>query len=65
MFVTVSVEGMTSGALGSVTEVEEKSTDSGGKGNWAVGRFQNQAEVLPAALFLFSNSFLFSFSIFI
>jgi hypothetical protein len=56
---------MTSGALGSATEGEEKSTDSGREGNWAVGHSRKQAEVLLAALFPFSNSFLFSFSIFI
>jgi hypothetical protein len=47
--------------LGSATEGEEKSTNSGGEGNWAVGHFWNQAKVLPVALFPFSNSFLFSF----
>jgi hypothetical protein len=45
----------------SATEKEGKGTVSGGEGDgpWAI--FGTQAKVMPAALFSYSNSFLFSF----
>jgi hypothetical protein len=44
----------------SATDEEGKGTVSGGEGDgpWAI--FGTQAEVMPAALFFFSDSFLFS-----
>jgi hypothetical protein len=56
-----SLEGMTGGPALSVDEGERSVPIQGKEGNgpWAI--FGTQAEVLTAALFPFSNSFLFSF----
>jgi hypothetical protein len=61
MFIVVSLEGMTGGPALSAAEGERSVPIWGKEGNgpWAV--FGTQAKVLPAGLFPFSNSFLFSF----
>jgi hypothetical protein len=61
VFFPISLGGMTSGALGQQLRERERVPfwEERGNGPWAI--FGTQAEVMPAALSSFSNSFLFSF----
>jgi hypothetical protein len=62
VFVLNSPGGMIGGALSSAAGGGRFGTGSGRGGKWVMGRFGNQAEVLPPALLSLSIFFPFPFS---